>query len=75
MDILLHGIVIVEVKSVANVLPIHEAQLLAYMKLAKISRGLLINFNMPLLKDGITSAGFEIQRLCLFTFSSPWRTV
>jgi GxxExxY protein len=54
IDILLPGLVIVEVKSVAKVLPVHEAQLLTYMKLAKISRGLLINFNVPLLKDGIT---------------------
>jgi GxxExxY protein len=54
IDILLPGRVIVEIKSVAKVMPIHEAQLLTYMKLAKISRGLLINFNVPLLKDGIT---------------------
>jgi GxxExxY protein len=54
IDILLPGLVIVEIKSVATVLPIHEAQLLTYMKLAKISTGLLINFNVPLLKDGIT---------------------
>jgi GxxExxY protein len=54
IDILLPGLVIIEVKSVAKVLPVHEAQLLTYMKLAKISTGLLINFNVPLLKDGIT---------------------
>ncbi len=54
IDILLPGLVIVEIKSVSKMLPIHEAQLLTYMKLAKISRGLLINFNVPLLKDGIT---------------------
>jgi GxxExxY protein len=54
IDILLPGFVIVEIKSVATVLPIHEAQLLTDMKLAKIATGLLINFNVPLLKDGIT---------------------
>jgi GxxExxY protein len=54
IDILLPGLVVVEIKSVATLLPIHEAQLLTYMKLAKISTGLLINFNVPLLKDGIT---------------------
>jgi GxxExxY protein len=54
IDIVLAGLVIVEVKSVAKVLPVHVAQLLTYMKLARISRGLLINFNVPLLKDGIT---------------------
>lgn len=54
IDILLPGLVIVEIKSVATVLPIHEAQLLTYMKLARISTGLLINFNVALLKEGIT---------------------
>ncbi len=53
-DILIPGLVIVELKAVDKVLPIHEAQLLTYMKLAGISRGLLINFNVLLLKDGIT---------------------
>jgi GxxExxY protein len=44
---------IVELKSVENIMPIHEAQLLTYMKLAKIPTGLLINFNSKLLRDGI----------------------
>ena len=44
---------IVELKAVSEVLPIHEAQLLTYMKLTGVSRGLLINFNVLLLKDGI----------------------
>jgi GxxExxY protein len=54
IDILLPGLVVVEVKAVAQVIPIHEAQLLTYMKLARISTGLLINFNVSVLKDGIT---------------------
>ena len=53
IDILLPGLVIVELKAVGEIVPIHEAQLLTYMKLAKISTGLLINFNVPLLKNGI----------------------
>ncbi len=53
IDILLPGLVIVEVKAVQSILPIHEAQLLTYMKLARVSRGLLINFNERLLKEGI----------------------
>ncbi|MGP0066822.1 MAG: GxxExxY protein [Isosphaeraceae bacterium] len=53
VDILLPGLLIVELKAVQEVSPIHEAQLLTYMKLAKISKGLLINFNVRLLKDGI----------------------
>jgi GxxExxY protein len=44
---------IIELKSVATLLPIHEAQILTYMKLARISIGLLINFNEQLLKNGI----------------------
>ena len=53
VDILVPGRLIVELKSVEKVLPIHEAQLLTYMKLAGIRTGLLINFNVRLLKDGI----------------------
>ena len=44
---------ILEVKSVDKLLPIHEAQILTYMKLAKVSVGLVINFNVELLKEGI----------------------
>ncbi len=53
VDILIPGLAIVELKAVEKVLPIHEAQLLTYMKLAGIRTGLLINFNVLLLKDGI----------------------
>jgi len=45
--------VIVELKCVDEIKPIHEAQLLTYMKLANIKLGLIINFNVLLLKDGI----------------------
>ncbi len=47
------GTIIVELKSVDKILPIHQAQLLTYMKLVGISTGLLINFNVKYLKDGI----------------------
>jgi GxxExxY protein len=53
LDILVPGKLIVELKACENLLPIHEAQLLTYLKLAGIRAGLLINFNVPLLKDGI----------------------
>ena len=53
IDLLIDDTLIVELKSVEKLLPIHEAQLLTYMKLANISTGLLINFNVALLKDGI----------------------
>jgi GxxExxY protein len=53
IDLIVENGVIVELKSVEKVLPIHEAQLLTYMKLARISVGLLINFNVTKLKNGI----------------------
>ena len=53
LDLLVDGRLIVELKAVAAVEPIHEAQLLTYLKLAKVKTGLLIIFNVPLLKDGI----------------------
>ena len=45
--------VIVELKSVEKVLPVHEAQLLTYLKLTGKRVGLIINFNVPVLRDGI----------------------
>ncbi|MFH1147051.1 MAG: GxxExxY protein [Pseudomonadota bacterium] len=53
MDLFVDDKVIVELKSIENILPIHQAQLLTYMKLAGISIGLLINFNARLLRHGI----------------------
>jgi len=53
VDVLVDNVLIVELKSVKELLPIHNAQLLSYMKLANIKTGLLINFNVSLLKDGI----------------------
>jgi GxxExxY protein len=53
LDLLIEEKLIVEIKSVEKLIPIHEAQILTYMKLSKIGLGLLMNFNVPLLKDGI----------------------
>ncbi len=53
IDLLVANILIVELKSVENVLPIHQAQLLTYMKLSGIKIGLLMNFNVKYMKDGI----------------------
>ena len=53
IDVLVDGKLIVEIKSVDQLAAIHQAQLLTYMKLARIPIGLLINFNVPLLKHGI----------------------
>ena len=53
IDLLVEEQVIVELKAIEQVQPIHEAQLLSYLKLARLQVGLLINFNVRLLKDGI----------------------
>jgi len=53
IDLLVDNCLIVELKSVENVLPIHQAQLLTYMKLSGIKIGLLMNFNVKYMKDGI----------------------
>ena len=53
IDILVENTVVLELKSVEHMLPIHEAQLITYLKLANKKIGLLINFNVTLLKNGI----------------------
>lgn len=53
MDLVVEGSVIVEVKAAEGLLPIHEAQLLTYLRLTGQRIGLLINFNVPVLKQGI----------------------
>lgn len=52
MDILVGNEIIVELKAVEGILPVHEAQIISYLKLADKRLGFLINFNVPLLKDG-----------------------
>jgi len=54
LDLLVEDTVVVELKSVEKVEPVHKKQLLTYLRLAGKPLGLLINFNEPLLKDGIT---------------------
>jgi len=53
LDIVVACQLIVELKACEELLPIHTAQLLTYLKLTGIKYGLLINFNVPVLKDGI----------------------
>ncbi|MGH9398032.1 MAG: GxxExxY protein [Terriglobia bacterium] len=53
IDLLVEGSAVVEVKSVDRLAPIHEAQILSYLKLSGCKVGLLINFNVTLLKEGI----------------------
>ena len=53
IDLLIEGEIILEIKSMDGILPIHEAQILSYLKLANKRLGLLINFNVKLLKEGV----------------------
>jgi len=53
MDIVVEHALIIEIKSVERLLPLHEAQLLTYLKLSRNRTGLLLNFNAILLRDGI----------------------
>ena len=53
LDLLVAQTVVVEIKTVAELLPIHDAQLLTYLKLGGYPVGLLLNFNVALLRDGI----------------------
>jgi GxxExxY protein len=53
LDLVVGGLVIVEVKAVARVLPIHRAQMMTYVKLRKLSLGMIINFNVEILRMGV----------------------
>ena len=55
VDLLVENKIIVELKSVESLSNIHQAQILSYLKLANLRKGLLINFNVKLLKNGIKS--------------------
>ena len=60
IDILVAGLVVVEIKAVEGILPIHEAQLLTYLKLGGWKLGLLINFNERLLVDGVKRLAYKL---------------
>jgi len=53
LDLLVGGCIVVELKSVEKLLPIHEGQLLTYLKVKRLPLGLLLNFNLPSLQSGI----------------------
>ncbi|HEX9011917.1 MAG TPA: GxxExxY protein [Anaerolineaceae bacterium] len=53
LDLLVQNLVIVEIKAVDEILPIHRAQIISYLRLSGIEAGLLLNFNVKLLKNGI----------------------
>src|SRR5262249_18399910 len=58
MDMVVDGCLIVEVKAVDALLAVHKAQLMTYLKLSRRRLGLLINFNVPLIRYGITRIAF-----------------
>ena len=53
VDLIVEGRVLVELKAVETILPVHKAQVLTYLKLTGVNTGLLLNFNVPVMKDGI----------------------
>lgn len=53
-DLIVSDKVAVELKATGEILPVHKAQLMAYMKLTGIRVGLLLNFSVPVMKDGVT---------------------
>ena len=53
IDVVVGEKVIIELKCVESILPVHEAQILTYLKLTKMEVGLIINFHVPVLRDGI----------------------
>ena len=53
MDVVVEDVVLVELKSIEQILPVHQAQLLTYLRLSGKKVGLLINFNVAVLKNGI----------------------
>lgn len=54
-DFVIESELVVELKSVETMLPVHASQILTYMKLSGLRKGLLFNFNVPVLKNGIKS--------------------
>jgi GxxExxY protein len=71
LDILVENNLVVELKAVEKVLPIHEAQLLSYLKLSSYRLGLLLNFNVVILKDGIKRIVLQFFSFFSFVFFVP----
>jgi GxxExxY protein len=52
-DLIVEDLLLIELKAVEALLPVHKAQAITYLKLLRLPLGLLVNFNVPLIKDGI----------------------
>ncbi|MCB9987550.1 MAG: GxxExxY protein [Rhodospirillales bacterium] len=53
LDMVIENSIVVELKSIEKILPVHESQILTYLRLSGIQTGFLVNFNVPLIKDGL----------------------
>jgi GxxExxY protein len=73
LDLVVADRVVVEIKAVERLLPIHEAQLLTYLKLGGWQVGLLINFNVPVLKQGIRRRVLGLKEEKISVPSAPLR--
>ena len=60
LDVVVQGVLVLEVKACDRIEPIHQAQLLTYLKLSGLSLGLLLNFNVPVMRDGIVRVVNEL---------------
>ncbi len=61
LDVVVQGMLVIEVKACDRIEPIHQAQLLTYLKLSGLSLGLLLNFNVPVMRDGIVRVANELK--------------
>ena len=61
LDVVVQGMLVLEVKACERIEPIHQAQLLTYLKLSGLSLGLLLNFNVPVMRDGIVRVANELK--------------
>ncbi len=61
LDVVVQGMLVIEVKACERIEPIHQAQLLTYLKLSGLSLGLLLNFNVPVMKGGIVRVANELK--------------
>ncbi len=61
LDLLVEDLIIIELKAVEQLAPIHQAQLLTYLKLSSKQLGFLMNFNVPLIKNGIRRIANQFQ--------------
>jgi len=74
IDLLVEDRVLVELKALTKVLPVHEAQLLSYLRLGGYPVGLLINFHVPLLRDGIRRMVNQLPEHTTWSRSTTERT-